>query len=126
MGAFDLLNNQVPVFIEDGRPQGLSEREVKSPKDTCDFLKEVYGNRQVRKTAMNEGSSRSHTALILKAYFCDSKDGDYIQTSFTLFDLAGAERTSKTGGAFMSPLDAMTAIYKGKDPGTGGEGAIIN
>jgi len=126
MGAFDLLNSQVPVSIEDGRPQGLSEREVTSPKDTCDFLKEVYGNRHVRKTAMNEGSSRSHTALILKAYFCDSKDGDYIQTSFTLFDLAGAERVSKTGGNFISPMDAMVAVSKGKDPGTGGEGAIIN
>lgn len=126
MGSFDLLNRQTPVIIEDGRPQGLTEREVKSPKDTCDFLKEVYGNRSVRKTAMNEGSSRSHTALILKAYFCDSKDGDYVQTSFTLFDLAGAERTSKTGGAFVSPMDAMVACGKGKDPGIGGEGAIIN
>jgi Ca2+-binding EF-hand superfamily protein len=126
MGAFDLLNSQAPLFIEDGRPQGLSEREVKSHKDACVFLKEVYGNRHVRKTAMNEGSSRSHTALVLKAYFCDSKDGDFTQGSFTLFDLAGAERTSKTGGDFISPMDAMNLAAKGKDPGTGGEGAIIN
>lgn len=126
MAAFDLLNKQAPIHIDDGRPVGLTEREVKSAKDTCDFLKDVYGNRQVRKTQMNEGSSRSHTALILKAYFCDSKDGDYVSPSFTLFDLAGAERTSKTGGAFMSPQDAMAALYKGKDVGAGGEGAIIN
>jgi len=125
-GCFDLLNSQVPVLIDDGRPQGLTERAVTSGKETCEFLQEVYGNRHVRKTAMNEGSSRSHTALVLKAYFCDSKDGDYVQTSFTLFDLAGAERVGKTGGKFITPMDAMIAAGKGKDVGTGGEGAIIN
>jgi hypothetical protein len=126
MGAFDLLNNQAPIHIEDGRPVGLTERECTSSKDMCNFLKEVYGNRHTRKTDMNEGSSRSHTALIMKCYFCDSKDGDLVQSSFTLFDLAGAERQSKTGGKQLSPLDAMTAAMKGKDPGIGGEGAIIN
>merc|ERR1719446_437975 len=75
---------------------------------------------------MNAGSSRSHTALIMKCYFCDSKDGDFVQSKFTLFDLAGAERQSKTGGKQMSPMDAMAAAYKGKDVGVGGEGAIIN
>merc|ERR1719159_2421532 len=126
MGAFDLLNNQAPVYIDDGNPVGLVERECKTSKEMCEFLKEVYGNRHVRKTAMNEGSSRSHTALILKCYFCDSKDGDCVTSKFTLFDLAGAERTGKTGGKQMSPQDAMAAVYKGKDPGVGGEGAIIN
>lgn len=126
MGAFDLLNNQVPVFIEDGNPIGLTERECTSLKDMTIFLKEVYGNRHVRKTAMNEGSSRSHTALIMKCYFCDSKDGDCVQSKFTLFDLAGAERQGKTGGKQLSPLEAMTLAYKGKDVGIGGEGAIIN
>eukprot|EP00746_Dinoflagellata_sp_MGD_P154398 gnl/MRDRNA2_/MRDRNA2_84782_c0_seq1.p1 gnl/MRDRNA2_/MRDRNA2_84782_c0~~gnl/MRDRNA2_/MRDRNA2_84782_c0_seq1.p1 ORF type:complete len:626 (+),score=141.81 gnl/MRDRNA2_/MRDRNA2_84782_c0_seq1:86-1963(+) len=126
MGAFDLLNNQAPVFIDEGNPVGLVERECKTSKEMCEFLKEVYGNRHVRKTAMNEGSSRSHTALILKCYFCDSKDGDCVTSKFTLFDLAGAERTGKTGGKQMSPQDAMAAVYKGKDPGVGGEGAIIN
>eukprot|EP00928_Gymnodinium_smaydae_P041803 TRINITY_DN28247_c0_g4_i1.p1 TRINITY_DN28247_c0_g4~~TRINITY_DN28247_c0_g4_i1.p1 ORF type:complete len:616 (+),score=104.98 TRINITY_DN28247_c0_g4_i1:321-2168(+) len=126
MGAFDLLNSQVPVFIEDGRPVGLTEQEVHSSKDVSTFLMDVYGNRHVRKTKMNEGSSRSHTALILKVYFCDSKGGDFSHNSFTLFDLAGAERVGKTGGKFISPMDAMAAVAKGKDPGTGGEGAIIN
>jgi len=125
-GAFDLLNSQVPVFIDEGRPVGLTERECKDSKDMCQFLKEVYGKRHVRKTNMNEGSSRSHTALILKVYFCDSKDGDFIQNSFTLFDLAGAERQSKTGGKQLSPMEAFSMVSKGKDPGTGGEGAIIN
>jgi hypothetical protein len=126
MAAYDLCNNQAPVFIEDGNPIGLTERECKSSKDMCEFIKEVYGNRHVRKTNMNEGSSRSHTALIMKCYFCDSKDGDCVTSKFTLFDLAGAERANKTGGKVLSPLEAMNACYKGKDVGIGGEGAIIN
>merc|ERR1712187_457376 len=92
MGAFDLLKSQAPVAIEDGRPIGLTERAVSSPKECCEFLKAVYGNRKVRKTDMNAGSSRSHTALILKAYFCESSSGDCVRNQFTLFDLAGAER----------------------------------
>jgi len=126
MGAFDLLNSQAPVFIDEGNPVGLVEKECKTSKEMLTFIKEVYGNRHVRKTAMNEGSSRSHTALILKCYFCDSKDGDCVTSKFTLFDLAGAENTKKTGGKQMSPQDAMACAYKGKDPGVGGEGAVIN
>merc|ERR1712187_70952 len=117
MGAFDLLKSQAPLSIEDGRPIGLTEISVSTPKEVCEFLKSVYGNRQVRKTDMNAGSSRSHTALILKTYFCESGSGDVVMNQFTLFDLAGAERVGKTGGKFISPQDAMIMAMKGKDPG---------
>jgi len=116
----------VPIHVEEGTPVGLTERECHSLKDMLLFIKEVYGNRHVRKTAMNAGSSRSHTALIMKSYFCDSKTGDCVQSKFTLFDLAGAERQNKTGGKQITPQEAMIQCYKGKDPGIGGEGAIIN
>ena len=45
---------------------------------------------------MNDASSRSHCALILSLYKLDPSD-KYIKTTFSMIDLAGSERNSKTG-----------------------------
>ena len=46
-------------------------------------------------SAEHSGSSRSHAALILTLHQLEASSRDYVQTTFTLVDLAGAERPDK-------------------------------
>ena len=70
--------------------------------DLLPFLEQVQMNRTTRSTAMNRaegehgGSSRSHAALILTLTQLDDSGDNVATTTFTLMDLAGAERPSKT------------------------------
>ena len=70
--------------------------------DLLPFLEQVQMNRTTRSTAMNRadgehgGSSRSHAALILTLTQLDECEENVATTTFTLMDLAGAERPSKT------------------------------
>ena len=97
----------------------------------------VNSNRTMAKTGMNEVSSRSHAALILTLHQYCRKDvsstqyaNKYNKTTFTLMDLAGAERVSKTGGKFVGGLaifmEIAEANRKGKTPPIGATGALIN
>merc|ERR1712226_1571099 len=48
------------------------------------------------------GSSRSHAALVLELMQVDIASNEYVKTTFTLVDLAGAERPTKAGDARMT------------------------
>jgi hypothetical protein len=50
----------------------------------------------------HDGSSRSHCALILTLMQLDKRSGEYVKTTFTLVDLAGAERPDKVGAGRQS------------------------
>ena len=47
---------------------------------------------------MNEGSSRSHCAIMLTLLTLDARTRMYKQTQFSIVDLAGAERPEKALG----------------------------
>lgn len=61
----------------------------------------MIANRTSRGTNFNQtsaehsGSSRSHAALILTLMTLDAKTREYVKSTFTLVDLAGAERPDK-------------------------------
>merc|ERR1712061_705525 len=82
------------------------------------------------KTKMNAGSSRSHCALILTLHQCDHKMGKYVNTTFTVVDMAGSERTSKTGADAVTPTMITTMMSSGKklsaEQQMGAEGGLIN
>ena len=70
------------------------------------FIQQIIQNRTTRSTNFNQassgpgeqhtGSSRSHAMLILSLMQLDEATDEYVKTTFTLADLAGAERPSKT------------------------------
>jgi kinesin family protein C1 len=64
---------------------------------TEQIFEEGLSHRKVRKTAMNEASSRSHLvfSIIIDAYNLSTKVQTVGKLSFV--DLAGSERSSKTG-----------------------------
>lgn len=106
--CYDLLSSSkregnAPVQIdwETHAPSGETCVVLERPADLMEFLSQVIANRTARSTNFNHassghsGSSRSHAALILTLMQLDEASREYCQTSFTLVDLAGAERPDK-------------------------------
>ena len=113
-GAFDLNNpaGKFPVQINtDSQVYNNKQVEVSTMADVMAFFDGVWSKRNVSKTKMNAGSSRAHTALILKLMTL-TKCGCYRKTTFSLIDLAGSERASKTGQEVISAFDAMSLAGK--------------
>jgi len=90
-------------------------------EDVIRFILTVRANRTTRETRMNTavegqggGSSRSHCALILYLVQWDRKKDEVVRTHFSLLDLAGAERPSKTGeerkGGYEAFLEAANHL----------------
>eukprot|EP00929_Paragymnodinium_shiwhaense_P030203 TRINITY_DN17154_c0_g1_i1.p1 TRINITY_DN17154_c0_g1~~TRINITY_DN17154_c0_g1_i1.p1 ORF type:complete len:503 (-),score=91.83 TRINITY_DN17154_c0_g1_i1:161-1669(-) len=104
---------------------GNSYQHCDSPAVLAEFLERVYGNRNVVATKMNAGSSRSHCAITLTLMTSDTNEDTLRQTSFSIVDLAGAERPEKashTGKritkdeAIMELWTAGQAMKKGVTP----------
>jgi len=135
MQAADLLNDGSPVYIdtESCMPVGASLRRLQSMEDLLSLIAQARANRTTRSTRMNtavaghEGSSRSHAALILHL-LRRTDEGKVHRTFFSLIDLAGAERPSKTGETRVSGYEAWLEIIKkgGKNVSTGAQAAFIN
>jgi hypothetical protein len=140
----DLLGEHGPVQIDQAthEPAGNTCVELHEPGDLMAFLAQVMANRTTRATKMNEGSSRSHAALMLDLMQVDVESNEYVKTTFTLVDLAGAERPSKasegermTGGMCMEFLPKLLELkasgqiteekYKQLVP-VGAQGLVIN
>lgn len=107
--AFDLLNrgNPVEVDFETHMSYGETCIELTEPGDVVPFIQRIIANRTTRSTNFNQaaygdsgeqhsGSSRSHAMLTLNLMQLDTATGEFVKTTFTLADLAGAERPSKT------------------------------
>ena len=78
-----------------------------SPSILKEFLDRVYNNRKVVATKMNEGSSRSHCAIMLTLLTLEKATQTFRQTQFSIIDLAGAERPEKALGERISKEQAM-------------------
>jgi len=129
--SFDLLSDRAPVQMDaEGMPVGLASRRINKVNDLVPFLDTVNSTRTMSKTKMNAGSSRSHCALILTLCSCDHKTDEYVMTTFTVVDMAGSERTSKTGADAVAPTMIAPLIASGKpltkEQQMGAEGGLIN
>eukprot|EP00928_Gymnodinium_smaydae_P004270 TRINITY_DN11473_c0_g1_i1.p1 TRINITY_DN11473_c0_g1~~TRINITY_DN11473_c0_g1_i1.p1 ORF type:complete len:1078 (+),score=154.72 TRINITY_DN11473_c0_g1_i1:45-3278(+) len=136
MAAFDLnskyrnaknevtLDNQANVF-------GTKSKIVKSVKGLRKWICRMYANRTTAKTNMNDASSRSHCAFILTLHKV-SADDLYSKTTFSIIDMAGSERSSKTGGEHVNVLQAWQEAAGMLEAGTpellsiGAQGTFIN
>ena len=91
---------------------GLTYTPCDSPAILKEFIERVYGNRKVVATKMNEGSSRSHCAIMLTLLTLDAASRTFRQTQFSIVDLAGAERPEKALGERISKEKAMMEMIK--------------
>lgn len=97
------MHGNAPVQIDFAThaPSGESCIALETAADLMGFLTRVIANRTARSTNFNHataehsGSSRSHAALILTLMTLDEVSREYCKTTFTLVDLAGAERPEK-------------------------------
>lgn len=94
------------IYIED-----LTECTVEDEKDVLNIIKKGMDNRAIAATNMNEGSSRSHSMVILNVIQNNIVDLSVKCGKLYLVDLAGSEKISKTG-ATGSVLDEAKAINK--------------
>lgn len=138
--CFDLLasskrtgNAPVQIDWESHTPSGESCVVLEQPSDLMSFLALVIANRTARSTNFNQassehsGSSRSHAALILTLMQLDVQSREYCKTTFTLVDLAGAERPDKVadqvpkkaGGKELANLtpEMLPSVLEGRDSG---------
>lgn len=92
---------------------GNSYQVCDSPAVLAEFLDRVYNNRNVVATRMNAGSSRSHCAITLTLLTHDTNTDTFRQTSFSIVDLAGAERPTKAShtGKRMTKGEAMLELH---------------
>lgn len=91
---------------------GNTYTKCDSPAILKEFIERVYGNRKVVATKMNDGSSRSHCAMILTLLTLDGGTRTFRQTSFSIVDLAGAERPEKALGTRITKEEAVLEMFK--------------
>ena len=129
-GCSDLLTqepNAVHIDPDTNEPINATTMEMKSMADLLRYLNLVQKNRTTRGTCMNDSSSRSHAALILTLQQIDADAKTCSQTTFTLVDLGGAERPTKTKEKRFTSTDmVLWDLSKGKEMPTGAQAYIIN
>ena len=129
-GCSDLLTqepNSVQIDPDTNEPINATTMEMKSMADLLRYLNLVQTNRTTRGTCMNDSSSRSHAALILTLRQVDVDAKTYSQTTFTLVDLGGAERPTKTKEKRFTSTDMILwDLSKGKEVPIGAQAYIIN
>lgn len=118
-GCSDLLTqepNAVQIDPDTNEPINATTMEMTSMADLLRYLNLVQKNRTTRGTCMNDSSSRSHAALILTLRQIDVDDKTCSQTTFTLVDLGGAERPTKTKEKRFTSTDMILwEMSKGKE-----------
>ena len=77
--------------------QGVTEVEIETVQQAEQIFEEGMSHRKTRKTAMNEASSRSH--LIFSILIDSLNTNTSVRTigKLSFVDLAGSEKSSKTG-----------------------------
>lgn len=95
--AFDLLTKPKGEVMVDKECQiyGQTSLPITSTEQLGEFIASAYENRYTNANKMNDASSRGHTALVLTLH--QMRGGQYSCTTFSLIDMAGSERASKTG-----------------------------
>eukprot|EP00927_Polykrikos_kofoidii_P081232 TRINITY_DN7844_c0_g1_i4.p1 TRINITY_DN7844_c0_g1~~TRINITY_DN7844_c0_g1_i4.p1 ORF type:complete len:1190 (+),score=219.62 TRINITY_DN7844_c0_g1_i4:74-3643(+) len=110
---------------------GTRSKEIRSTRQLRKWIMRMYANRTTAKTKMNDASSRSHCAFILTLHQLRA-DNTYLKTTFSIVDMAGSERHSKTGGKRVTENEARKEIAEHMEAGTperisiGCQGFLIN
>lgn len=76
--------------------EGLTDVSVKSEEELFQIMDFGNSNRKVSETAMNEGSSRSHSLFKLSINSKNIETESQRNGKLFLVDLAGSEKASKT------------------------------
>jgi len=94
--------------------KGVAVHKVKEIEDLWKLLSYGKKNRKVRKTNMNDESSRSHSILTLGIETLTQIDGqDHVRSAkLNLVDLAGSERVAKTGVEGIGFLEGVNINYE--------------
>ena len=110
--AYDLANKagKQMCTMKGSQVLGNTFTPCDSPAILKAFIERVYGNRKVASTKMNDGSSRSHCAITLTLLTHDTSAKSFKQTTFSIVDLAGAERPEKALGTRISKDKAMLEL----------------
>ena len=131
--AFDLADVAGKQMCTMNKHQvvGCTYTQCDSPAILKEFIERVYGNRKVVATKMNEGSSRSHCAIMLTLLTLDGHTRKFRQTQLSIVDLAGAERPEKALGERISKEKAMQEMIRfmknpSEDMSPGLQGFLIN
>jgi len=82
-------------------------------KEMQDFCDEAEAMRRVRKTGLNEESSRSHLIFALIITATDKKTGKKTTGKLSLVDLAGSERSDKTNVEGLSKAQRAAMMEEG-------------
>lgn len=104
--VMDLFTGQeVKIRRDTGDLVGATESSFSNLEDVFKLLKAGHANKKFAATAMNDRSSRSHTALIIhvtRAINCSHEGNNsnnksmLVKTQLHLVDLAGSERLKKS------------------------------
>jgi len=76
--------------------EGVHEREISKADDLFQLLEDGNSSKKVTATAMNAGSSRSHTVLGIMIQCTNKETGNTHSGKILLVDLAGSERLKKS------------------------------
>lgn len=105
--VYDLLHNTAArpkMEVKESKEKGifvkgLSKYPVKNVEETLKILRKGQNSRSVGATAMNPGSSRSHSIFTITIETCETDENGekhYRAGKLNLVDLAGSERQKKT------------------------------
>lgn len=93
--------------------QGVMEIEFKSAAEAIAYCDAAETKRRVRKTGLNEASSRSHLVFAIMIKNKDLKTGKTTLGKLSLVDLAGSERADKTNVDGLSEKARKQMVQEG-------------
>lgn len=94
----DLMSgSRVSVRRANGDLHGATDVPIHDLPDIVEVLKVGNQRKHFAATAMNDRSSRSHTALVLTLSQTSAETGTHLKSALYLVDLAGSERVKKSG-----------------------------
>lgn len=103
----DLLSGaRVSVRRSNGELHGATEVPICELADVVEVLRTGNKRKHFAATAMNDRSSRAHTALVLHLTQRSASAGVHLRSALYLVDLAGSERVKKSGAAGMQMKEA--------------------
>jgi hypothetical protein len=109
-----LTGNLCDVRRDTGDLTGAEECGVTNMLTALDILRKGHARKRFASTAMNERSSRSHTALVVKLKQTRPEKSDkLISSQLVLLDLAGSERVKKSraeGGRFREAVGINSSL----------------
>ena len=91
-----LTGNDATLRRDNGEVVGALEQSFSSNEEFCELLSVGHARKRFAATAMNDRSSRSHSALVIQAVQSFPSKDLVIKSQLHLVDLAGSERVKKS------------------------------